>query len=82
MSLDPTFYELANEAIDKADEAMRTFYSLRPEAQTPAAVNSMARALKEAAAPLQQYVRILKMRAKALKMRAKQGGLNANTHGT
>ena len=66
--LDPTFDKLASEAAQKAHEAVRTFYSLRLEERTPKAADAAVRALKEAGAPLQQYVRIQRMRAKATKL--------------
>ena len=66
--LDPTFERLAGEAIDKAHEATRAYFSIKPEERTPRAANAAALAMKEAGAPLQHYVLVQRMGAKAWKL--------------
>jgi hypothetical protein len=77
MNLDSTFDKLAKEAVDKAHEATRTYFSLRPEERTAAAANVVVRALKEADAPLQEYAQVLRIQAKIPKMLAKAAKLKA-----
>ena len=75
--LDPALQRLANEAIDKVHEASRAYFSLKPEEQTPKAINDFVRTLKEADAPLQEYAQVLRMQAKIPKMLAKAAKLKA-----
>jgi len=77
MNLDSTFDKLAKEAVDKAHEATRAYFSLRPEERTAAAANVVVRALKEADAPRQLYVQTLRMQAKISKKLAKVTKLKA-----
>jgi len=78
--LDPTFQKLASEAVDKGHEATRAYFSLKSEDRTAAAANVLVRTLKEADAPLWQYVLVHRMRAKAWKHIKLMARLERRTH--
>jgi hypothetical protein len=68
MKLDSTFDKLIKDTLDEAGEAMRAYNSLRPENRTPAVTSALVRMLKEADAPVRQYVQTIKMLAKIAKL--------------